>query len=202
VSVGDRIAARFEPHRQRHGEDLLALIISDYLVAYRRRGESCRRLALLFLPRLLSNPELHATLLLRLALSGPRVLLPFWRTVLIAKHAIDIMPEIEIGPGLRLPHPQNIVFGWAVSIGRNVTILHNVTLGGESHPRDFRTDITAQHIPAGVFRPCPRIEDDVVIYAGSMVFGPITLGRGAVVGAESWVNHDLEADSVHLGRQQ
>lgn len=197
-----RITDRFEPENRKRGGSLLASIVSDYLVAYRRRGESARRLALLFLPRLLANPEMHATVLLRIALAGPRFLLPLWRTVLLAKHSIDLMPEIEIGPGLRLPHPHTITFGWAVAIGSNVTILHNVTIGGHSHSRDFTLDSPPPNVPPGVFRPCPRIEDDVVIYTGSVLIGPITIGRGAVVGAESWVDHDLEPGAVHLGRRK
>jgi serine O-acetyltransferase len=53
-----------------------------------------------------------------------------------------------------------------------------------------------------VYTPCPVIEDDVIIYSGSLVFGPIRIGRGAVVGAESWIDHDLEPGAMHRGRQQ
>ena len=195
------MTAWFDPQAPARGTSLAALIVSDYLACYRRRGGSPRRLAALFLPRLLANPELHATVLIRIALGGPRLLLPLWRTVLISKHAIDIMPEIEIGPGLRLPHPHTITIGWAAWIGANVTILHNVTIGGPSHPRDFRSSGPTPHVPAETYRPCPRIEDDVIIYSGSMVIGPITIGRGAVIGAESWVDQDLEPGAMHRGRQ-
>jgi serine O-acetyltransferase len=196
------IVERFDAERQQNGATLASLILSDYLACYRARGDSPRRLALLFVPRLLVNPELHATTLIRLATAGPRLLFSVWRNVLISKHAIDIMPELTIGPALRLPHPHTITFGWGLSIGRNVTILHNVTIGGPSHPRDFRSDERAPHVPVSVYTPCPVIEDDVIIYSGSLVFGPIRIGRGAVVGAESWIDHDLEPGAMHRGRQQ
>jgi serine O-acetyltransferase len=202
VAARHGITGWFDPRARHRDGGLLALIASDYVACYRRRGESPRRLALLCLPRLLANPELHATMLIRIALAGPRLLFPFWRTVLISKHSIDIMPETEIGPGLRLPHPHSITLGWAASIGSNVTILHNVSIGGPSHPRDFRTDAPAPHVPAEVYRPCPVIGDDVIIYSGSFVIGPITIGPGAVIGAESWLDHDLEPGALHRGRQQ
>jgi serine acetyltransferase len=164
----------------------VALIISDYLAHYRPRNESTRRLALLFFPRLVANPCLHATLLLRLATKGPRPLLGLWRTLLIAKHSIDIQPDIEIGPGLELPHPTGIVFGAGVRIGRDVTIFHNVTLG-----------LIYDH-PPGTARPgCPTIGDDVVIYTQSILIGAITIGERAVVAARSWIDKDIAPDTVH-----
>lgn len=202
MALAAAISGWFDPRAPAHTTSVAGLVVSDYLACYRRRGDSPRRLALLFFPRLLANPELHATVLIRLALGGSRALFPFWRTVLIAKHAIDIMPEIEIGPGLRLPHPHTITIGWAAWIGANVTILHNVTIGGPSHPRDFRCDVPSPHVPADTYRPCPRIEDEVIVYSGSFVVGPITIGRGAVIGAESWVDHDLGPGAMHRGRHQ
>jgi serine O-acetyltransferase len=179
-----RVTSHFDPDRPRQG--LVGLIVSDYLAHYGPRNESSRRLALLFLPRVATNPCLHATVLLRLATRGARPLLAFWRTLLIAKHSIDVHPDIEIGPGLELPHPVGIVFGAGVRIGRNVTIFHHVTLG-------FIYD----H-PPGTARPgCPTIGDDVVIYTQSILIGPITIGERAVIGAGSWISKDVAPGAVH-----
>jgi serine O-acetyltransferase len=194
-----RVVSRFAPRREDRGRGVFALVISDYAAAYRQRGESARRLALLFLPRMLANPELHATLMLRLASGGPRALFSVWRTLLIALHSIDIMPDIEIGPGLRLPHPFGICVGWAAAIGADVTIYHNVTIGGHAHPRDLRADRHAPHVPKSEWRPCPTIEDEVVIYTGSLVTGPITLRRGSVVGAHAWLTRDLAPGEIYRG---
>ena len=43
---------------------------------------------------------------------------------------IDIPPKIKIGGGLFFPHPQNIILG-AASVGEEVVIYHNVTLGAK-----------------------------------------------------------------------
>ncbi len=174
----------------RQGGGLLDLIVSDYLAYYDRyhpADPSPARLALLFVPRMIHNPCLHATALIRLATRSPRFTHGLWRSALIAKHSIDIQADMEIGPGLTLPHPLAIVLGWGVKIGTNVSILHEVTIGG----------VVRQ--PAGETQMCPRIGDDVDIYPQSMLVGPIAIGDGAVIGAGSWVDADVGAGSVHRG---
>lgn len=191
--------ALFRPDRAQIGDGLVELIISDYVAYYsatptrerwgvagRPRRESPERLALLFLPRMLFNPCLHATVLLRLAMQMPRFLLSLWRSVLISKHSIDIQRDIEIGPGLVLPHPQNIVFGWGVRVGRNATILHGVTLGGQ-----------VGQVKEG--RMAPTLGDDVVVFPNSMLLGPISVGDEVVVGAGSWVDSDVSPGTVVPG---
>src|ERR1700738_4823999 len=97
------IEAFFDPEARRRDDGLVSLIVSDYLAYYKatpmrvkwsvtgsQRDDPPRKLALLFLPRMLHTPCLHATVMIRLALAGPRVLLGLWRTLLIAKHSIDI----------------------------------------------------------------------------------------------------------------
>jgi len=195
-----RIRSLFEPSRPRDGGSLLELIVSDYLAYYvatpgRARwgvagsygADSPRRLALLFLPRLAHNPCLHAAVLVRLATKSPSWTLGLWRTLLIAKHSIDIQGGMQIGPGLVFPHPHGVTFGWGARIGRDVTILQNVTIGGLVHRADGRVS--------------PTIGDDVVIYGHSLVLGPITIGDGAVVGAGSWLARDLAPGEVHRGRE-
>src|SRR5438105_15456137 len=44
----------------------------------------------------------------------------------------DIHPGAEIGGGLRLTHTSGVVIGKGVRVGRNVTMLHGVTLGGSA----------------------------------------------------------------------
>jgi serine acetyltransferase len=140
---------------------------------------------LLFLPRLIHNPCLHATVMLRLALASPKFTLGLWRTLLIAKHSIDIQGDIEIGPGLKLMHPFGIVLGWGVRIGSNVSILHSVTMGA------------FHRHPPGVYRMSPTVEDDVTIYTQSVLVGPITVGKGSVIGAGSFVDHDIAPGTIY-----
>jgi serine O-acetyltransferase len=45
------------------------------------------------------------------------------------------------------------------------------------------------------------LEDEVVIYAGATVLGRVTLGRGATVGGNVWLTHDV-APGVHVTQAQ
>lgn len=203
-----RLDSLFGPEAAQRGDSLLALIISDYVAYYgprtraRRRwsigagfrNESPRRLALMFIPRLINNPSLHATVLIRLASRGPRLLLGFWRTVLIAKHSIDITQDMEIGPGLVLPRPVGIGLGATVRIGSNVTIFHYVGIGGTF----FVTENYRPWEPGAQLSPV--IGDDVVIFMDSTLVGGINVGEGAVIAAGAWVDSDVPAKTVHPGR--
>lgn len=199
------ISATFDRDRADRGDGLWPLIVSDYLAYYgttptRERAavtgspqqESSTRSALLFVPRVLSNPCLHAAILIRLATHSPRWMVGLWRTILIGKHTIDVPRNVTIGPGLVLPHPHSITFGGNPELGANVTILHGVDVGTFGH------QAKAQLLAQG--RSTPRIGDDVVIYTGSMIFGPVEIGDRAIIGAGSWVDSDIPAGAVHRGR--
>ena len=45
--------------------------------------------------------------------------------------AVDIHPAAKIGKGVLLDHGTGLVIGETAVVGNNVSILHNVTLGGE-----------------------------------------------------------------------
>ena len=208
-----RVEHLFAPDAADRGDSLLALIVSDYIAYYgpstrmrKRWGvggrgigggwrvESPRRLALLFLPRLINNPCLHASVLIRLAARSPRFMLGFWRTVLIAKHSIDVSHNMEIGPGLLLPHPVGIALGNGVRIGRNATIFHYVGLGGNVlGTQGFRSWKPGAQL-------CPVVGNDVVIFMEALVVGAITIGDRAVIGAGAWVDRDLASGAIHPGR--
>jgi serine O-acetyltransferase len=121
-------------------------------------------------------------------------MLGFWRTVLIAKHSIDISQNMEIGPGLMLPHPVGIALGASVRVGSNVTLFQYVGIGGNV----FVTGGYRPWQPGA--RLCPVIGDDVVILMDSILVGEITVGDRAVIGAGAWVDRDLPPGAVQPGR--
>ena len=45
----------------------------------------------------------------------------------------------------------------------------------------------------------PRIGDDVVIYAGAVIIGPVVIGQGASIGANAVVNTDVPAGCMAVG---
>jgi len=100
---------------------------------------------------------------------------------------IDIHPGARIGAGFFIDHGTGVVIGETAVIGERVRVYQAVTLGAKRFPTDAEG-----HLQKGLPRH-PVVEDDVVIYAGATVLGRVTLGRGAVIGGNVWVTHDVPA---------
>ncbi|HEY9197904.1 MAG TPA: serine acetyltransferase [Gammaproteobacteria bacterium] len=104
---------------------------------------------------------------------------------------VEIRAVNEIGPGFMTFHPHDIVIGAGAKVGRNVTIYNGVTLGAKSFEElDDSKDVLSDY---------PTIEDDVTIFTGAKLIGPITIGRNSVVGANSVVLESFPPDSVIAG---
>jgi serine O-acetyltransferase len=91
---------------------------------------------------------------------------------------LEVPPALKIGPGFVIPHPQGIILG-AAEIGSNVTIFHQVTFGAKT--MDFSFDLSQR----------PKVEDNVVVFAGAKVLGPVVLHVGATVAANAVVIFDV-----------
>jgi serine O-acetyltransferase len=102
-----------------------------------------------------------------------------------AETGIDIHPGAQIGAGFFMDHGTGIVIGETAIIGQRVRLYQAVTLGAKRFPTN--EDGSLQK---GLPRH-PVVEDDVVIYAGATVLGRITVGRGAVIGGNVWLTHDV-----------
>lgn len=98
---------------------------------------------------------------------------------------IDIHPGATIGSGFFIDHGTGVVIGETATIGERVRIYQAVTLGAKRFPTDENG-----HLKKGLPRH-PHIEDDVVIYAGATVLGRVTIGRGATIGGNLWITHDV-----------
>lgn len=153
------------------------------------QSASSKPLVVLWLRLLLLTPGFQLVLSVRMQRKlghipligkGLRRLLWYWTTL---NFGCDIDPNAKIGPGLYIPHPTGIVVGGDTVMGCNVTLLQNVTLG-----RGGRTG-----------SGCPILENDIEIYAGAVLIGPIRIGTGARVGANSVVIKDVPPGSVALG---
>jgi serine O-acetyltransferase len=84
----------------------------------------------------------------------------------------DIHPAAKIGRGIFLDHATGLVVGETASIGDNVSMLHDVTLGGTGKDHGDRH---------------PKIADGVLIGAGAKIIGNIEVGHCARVAAGSVV---------------
>jgi serine O-acetyltransferase len=100
--------------------------------------------------------------------------------------AIDIHPGAKIGRRFFLDHGFSVI-GETAEIGDDVTIYQSVTLGG-TNPSD------------GVGgKRHPTIGSGVVIGSGAQVLGPIEVGQGAKIGANSVVTKDVAPGSTVVG---
>ena len=100
--------------------------------------------------------------------------------------AIDIHPGAKIGKRFFIDHGFTVI-GETAEIGDDVTIYQNVTLGG-----------TNPSTGVGGKRH-PTIRDGVVIGSGAQVLGPIEIGEGAKVGANSVVTKDVAPGATVVG---
>ena len=83
--------------------------------------------------------------------------------------AIDLPESTEIGPGLWIDHGWGLVVNGRAKIGRNVTLLQGVTIGGGSKIDEDGTRTTGY----------PVIEDGVTVGPNAVIVGGITIGAGA-----------------------
>lgn len=103
---------------------------------------------------------------------------------------IDIHPGAQIGAYFTIDHGTGVVIGETCIIGNHVKLYQGVTLGAKSFP------LNEQGNPIkGILRH-PILEDDVVVYANATLLGRITIGRGAVVGANTWVLNDIPPETT------
>lgn len=86
----------------------------------------------------------------------------------------------KIGGGLFIQHGFATMVA-ATSIGENCWINQQVTIGHTGHGRP------------------PIIGDNVTITCGAKVLGPVTIGDGAVIGANAVVVKDVEPNAVMGG---
>ena len=137
---------------------------------------------------LASWPGVHALLAHRVshALHGAGVpLLPrLLSTATRAITNIEIHPAAQIGDGLFIDHGTGVVIGETAEVGDNVTMYQGVTLGGTGFATGKRH---------------PTVEDNVTIGSGAKLLGPITIGHGSKIGANSVVIHDVPPNSTVVG---
>jgi len=133
-------------------------------------------------------PGIHALLAYRVAHALQQAgvpLLPRLLSVCMrALTGIEIHPAARIGEGLFIDHGSGVVIGETADIGNDVTLYQGVTLGGTGFATGKRH---------------PTVQDNVTIGSGAKLLGPITIGHGAKIGANSVVITDVPANSTVVG---
>lgn len=96
----------------------------------------------------------------------------------------DIDPATKMGKGIFLDHATGIVIGRTATIGDNVSILQNVTLGGTGKEEGDRH---------------PKIASGVLIGSGAKVLGNIEIGKCSRIAAGSVVLKPVPANKTVAG---
>lgn len=103
---------------------------------------------------------------------------------------IEIHPGARIGKGCFIDHGMGVVIGETTEIGNNVTLYHDVTLGGTTVFTTKGKNIGKRH---------PTIKDNVIIGSGAQVLGPITIGNNVKIGSNAIVTKDVEDNMTVIG---
>ena len=106
---------------------------------------------------------------------------------------IDIDPGAKLGPGLRLVHPMSIVVGRDVVSESDLVIYQNVTIGGSANKTSVHNNEIIKQ---------PYFKKNVIIYASSVVIGPIVIGENVIIAANSTVFKDVEDEKLVFGINQ
>ena len=107
---------------------------------------------------------------------------------------IDIHPAARISYPFFIDHGTGIVIGETASIGKRVKIYQCVTLGAVSlsNAKELR----------GVKRH-PQVGDDVTIYAGASLLGPINIGNNVTIGSNVFLTEDIPSNiKVIIGKPE
>ena len=115
---------------------------------------------------------------------GRQHLALFLQSRISAVFGVDIHPAARIGSGVMFDHATGIVIGETAEVGDDVSILHEVTLGGTGKQAGDRH---------------PKVRSGVMIGAGAKLLGNIVVGQGAKIGAGSVVLKDVRPHCTVAG---
>ncbi len=153
-------------------DSTIAEAIRCDIKAYRLRDSACRSCA----TPLLYYKGYHALQAHRVAHwlwhQDRQALALFFQNRISINFGVDIHPAAKIGAGIMLDHATGIVIGETATIGNNVSIMQDVTLGGTGKNTGDRH---------------PKVADGVLISAGAKILGNIIIGEGSQIGAGSVV---------------
>lgn len=108
----------------------------------------------------------------------------YFQSVCSEVFAVDIHPAANIGSGILLDHATSFVVGETAIVEDNVSILHEVTLGGTGKEEGGRH---------------PIVRSGVLIGAGAKLLGRIEIGKCAKIGAGSVVLNDVASGTTVAG---
>jgi serine O-acetyltransferase len=146
------------------------------LLAARTRDPAARGYAMPFL----YFKGFHALQAYRVAhwlwLQGRHALAVHLQNRISEAFGVDVHPAARIGSGVLIDHGTSVVIGETAVVEDNVSLLHEVTLGGTGKEMGDRH---------------PKVRRGVLIGAGAKILGNIEIGAGAKIAAGSVVLRDV-----------
>lgn len=103
---------------------------------------------------------------------GRHALAFFYQNRISEVFCVDIHPAAKVGKGILIDHGTGVVIGETAVVGDDVSMLHEVTLGGTGKESGDRH---------------PKVGNGVLIGAGAKILGNVKIGDGSKVGAGSVV---------------
>lgn len=137
---------------------------------------------------ILTYPGFHAIVIHRISHILWRLKIPILPRLLshIGRFltGIEIHPAAKIGPGFFIDHGMGVVIGETTEIGENCLLYQGVTLGGTGKEKGKRH---------------PTLGNNVVVGAGAKILGPIKIGNGVKIGANSVVLKSIPDYAIVVG---
>jgi len=166
-------------------------IMIDYLESIKKRDPAAKSLVSI----ILTYPGVKAILFYKISnffhIAGFHLLARIISQLSRFFTGIEIHPNAKIGKNLFIDHGMGVVIGETSEIGNDVTIYHNVTLGGISPSIDSeRQRHEKRH---------PTIGDNVVIGSGAQILGAIKIGNNSRIAANAVVVKDVPENSTMIG---
>ena len=113
-----------------------------------------------------------------------RALALYFQSITSEVFGVDIHPGARVGCGIMLDHATSVVMGETAIVEDNVSLLHEVTLGGTGKQEGNRH---------------PVVRSGVLIGAGAKILGRVEIGTGAKIGAGSVVLQDVPPHTTVAG---
>ncbi|KJU21893.1 Serine acetyltransferase [Salmonella enterica subsp. enterica serovar Heidelberg str. 85-0486] len=103
-----------------------------------------------------------------------------------SKFGIDIELGAVIGYGLDIPHHMGIVITKKARIGCNLSLKQNTTVGNKQGLKEDDFIIIGNNVDIG---------------ANTCIIGSITIGDNVTIGAMSFVNKSIPANSIYITKK-
>jgi serine O-acetyltransferase len=117
-------------------------------------------------------------------ISERRQLALFLQSRISEVFAVDIHPAARLGKGILIDHATSVVIGETAVVEDNVSMLHEVTLGGTGKEQGDRH---------------PKVRQGVLIAAGAKILGNVEIGEGSKVGGGAVVLEDVPPHTTVVG---